>query len=188
MKRTVQLILMMCMLLMTQVALAAASGETIEEGADIASVKRLAIAYPDYFKEFDKEPTIEEFTQLVFDASKSARCYVISYDEIAAKIKAETLVDIKVLPKMEARKIYNEHVAKYADAYLIATVANYWRINFFGNIYKAGTNELLYSLQIQGGKDESSKSAGTYKRLAETFYKTFDTAAQEQMKKNKNKD
>ena len=106
---------------------------------------------------------------------------------MATKIKKDTGIDIKVLPKMDARKIFKEHVYKYADAYLLVTIANNSRVSMFCDVYAVNTNERIYSIQIQTGKSEDSKTTKAYKAMAEEFYKAFDKAVQtESKKKDKN--
>ena len=160
-----------------------AAAETIDNGAELARVKRLAIGYPDYYKTLEKEPTTEEFIKAIFDASKVARTYIISYDEMATHIKQDTGIDIKVIPKMDARRIFKEQVYKYADGYLIVTLANNSRVTMFCDVYAVNTNERVYSLQIPGNKSDDSKNFKSYKTLAEEFFRTFDRAAQAEAKK-----
>ena len=155
-----------------------AAAETIDNGAELARVKRLAICYPDYYKTLEKEPTTDEFIKAIYDASKVARTYIISYDDMATHIKQDTGIDIKVIPKMDARRIFKEHVYKYADAYLIVTLANN-----SSDVYAVNTNERVYSLQVPGNKSDDSKNFKAYKALAEEFFRTFDKAAQTEAKK-----
>ncbi|MBR1397586.1 MAG: coenzyme F(420) biosynthesis enzyme [Selenomonadaceae bacterium] len=189
MKTIFKTFLTFCMLMMMTVGLceAAASAETIDNGEEVAKVKRIAVAYPDYYKTLDTEPTISEFIELLYEASKGTKhFYVISYDEVADKIKADTGIDIKVLKNtMEARKIYKEHIYKYADAYVIVTLANNSRVTMFCDAYLANSNERIYSLQIQSGKRDSYKTTKEYKTLAEQFYKALDKAVQSEAKKLK---
>ena len=163
----------------------AASAETIDNGPELARVKRLAIAYPDYYKTLEKEPEMNDFINMLYEAAKVSRSYIISYDEMAAKIQQDTGIDIRVLPKMDARKIFKEHVYKYADAYMVATLANNSRISLFFDIYAVNTNEHIYSVQVQGGKSDETKNVKTYKTMAEECYRNFDKAAQSEAKKKK---
>ena len=166
----------------------AALAETVDDGAELARVKRLAIGYPDYFKTMEKEPTIDELLNALYDASKVSHNNITSYDDMATKIKRDTGVDIKVIPKMEARKIFKEHVYKYADAYLLVTVANNSRVSMFCDVYAVNTNERIYSIQIQTGKSDENKTTKAYKAMAEEFYKAFDKAVQTEAKKESKKD
>ena len=165
----------------------AALAETVDNGPELARVKRLAIGYPDYFKTLENEPTVDELLRNIAEAGKVSKNNIISYDDMATKIKKDTGIDIKVLPKMDARKIFKEHVYKYADAYLLVTIANNSRVSMFCDVYAVNTNERIYSIQIQTGKSEDSKTTKAYKAMAEEFYKAFDKAVQtESKKKDKN--
>ena len=180
-----KILTLVCMLTLWVGVCQAATAETIDNGEELARVQRLAIGYPDYYKMLEKEPTMNEFIETLFEAGKVSKSNIISYDEMATKIKRDTGVDIKVIPKIEARKIFKEHVYKYADAYLIVTVANNSRISLFCDVYAVNTNERVYSLQVQGSKSDDNKNAKTYKTMAEEFFRAFDKAVQTEAKKKK---
>lgn len=187
MKKIFSTLLLLAVMLTSTVAMAAFK-ETVSEGADIASIKRLAVALPMHYKVEETEPTVEEFTQIIFDASRAARCYVISYDEIAANIQRDTGVEIKNLQEEESRKIYKDNVSKYADAFVIVTTANNGKkVQFFFEIFDAKSGELVYILTTQNGT--IGKNSKDYGKACEDFYKKFDSAAEknlkEQQKKNK---
>ena len=182
MKKIVQVMLFVCLTVFgMQVAFANADKVTIPEGADIVSVKRLALAAPLYTPTKDA-PTKEELLASMYDASSVARCYVLSYDMVAADIQKNTGVDIKSLDRRQAAKVYKENVAADADAYVVLTVANNSRIVFFYDIYRSGTNELLYTYQIVANRSQKANME-TYKALSEQFYKNFERSANEQAKK-----
>ena len=70
MKKIVQMLLTVCMIVLSaQVAFANADKVTIQEGADITTVKRIAIAAPLYTPVDEKAPNKEMLTQIVADAS-----------------------------------------------------------------------------------------------------------------------
>ena len=171
MKKIVQAMLFICLTVFgMQVAFANSDKVTIPEGADIVSVKRLALAAPLY------TPTKDAPT------SNVARSYVLSYDMIAADIQKNAGVDIKALDRRQAAKVYKENVAADADAYVVLTVANNSRIVFFFDVYRSGTNELLYTYQIVANRSQKANTE-TYKALSEQFYKNFERSANEQAKK-----
>ncbi len=179
--------LLLAVLLLTSTAAFAAYNEEIPEGADIAAVKRLAITLPQHYKVEDAEPTTEEFAKLILEASKVARCYVISYDEIAANIQRDTGVDIKSLSDLDARKIYSENVAKYADAFLTVTTANNSKkVQFFFEVQNAQSGEMVYLLTTQSS--EIGKNSKDYLKACENFYKQFDKAAEQSIKNASKKD
>ncbi|MBR1580117.1 MAG: hypothetical protein IJ668_06430 [Selenomonadaceae bacterium] len=188
MKRLIQL-LTMAMMLMMSTACFAGQAETIEEGADLTKIDKLTICLPYYTKMLDEEPTTDELLKALAEAGKKAKGYeVISYNDLAREIKADTAIDIRRLPIPESKKVYKEYVDKYADAYLFVTIANNSRVNLFGSVYKAGTNELLYDFRIEGGKEKSSKTLRNYQTLAERFYEAFGAAKARQLKQSRGED
>ena len=154
MKKIVQVMLFVCLTVFgMQVAFANSDKVTIPEGADIVSVKRLALAAPLYTPTKDA-PTKEELLASMYEASNVARSYVLSYDMVAADIQKNTGL----------------------------TVANNSRIVFFFDVYRSGTNELLYTYQIVANRSQNANTE-TYKALSEQFYKNFERSANEQAKK-----
>lgn len=187
MKKIVKLLLVMClMLISSQAAFANADKETMQDGADITAVKRIAIGQPLYTPSSDSAPNKEILTQILYDASRVARTYVISYDEVANNIKKDTSTDIKALDRRQSAKILKDNVKNYADAYVILTVANNSRTSFFFDVYKADNNQLLYTYEIRANSNEGDTVA-TYTNLCEQFYKHFERSAQEQLKENSKK-
>ena len=187
MKKLLQMMVLMCVIVLgTQVAFANADKETLQEGADITAIHRLAIGMPLYQQNDEKAPNITMLTQIVYDSSRVARSYVVSYDAVAAGIQSKNSVDIKALDRRQAAKTFKENAADYADAYVILTVANNSRTTFFFDVYKAGTNQLLYTYEIQANRSEADTVA-TYTNLSEQFYKHFERSAVEQQKDNSKK-
>ena len=184
MKKIVQVMLFICLTVFgMQVAFANADKITIPEGADIVSVKRLALAAPLYTPTKDA-PTKEELLASMYEASSVSRSYVLSYDMVAADIQKNTGIDIKSLDRRQAAKVYKENVAADADAYVVVTVANNSYIVFFYDVYRSGTNELLYTYQIVANRSQKANME-TYKLLSEQFYKNFERSANEQAKEKK---
>lgn len=183
MRKLVQILVMLSMVVFaTQVAFAHSDKETIEEGADLTSIHRLAVASPRYFPVGKEDPTKEQLTDIVFKASRVARSYVVSYDSVAEGIRADKNLDIKVLDLKKAEQAFKENVSKYADAYVELWVANNSRTTFFFNVHRAGTNELLYVYEIRANRSDKDNEK-TFTTLSEQFYKHFEHAANEQQKK-----
>ena len=185
----VKRILTLLFMLMLMVGVCeAATAETVNNGAELARMQRLAIAYPDYYQTLEKEPSINEFINVLYEASKVSKSTIISYDEMATKIKQSTGIDIRVISKKDARKIFKEHVYKYADGYVFFTLANNSRLNLFCEVYVPNTNELAYVLRVEAGKSDESKNAKNYKTMAEEFYRAFDKAVQTEIKNKEKED
>lgn len=184
MRKIFSALLLTAMLLISSVTFAAYN-ETVPEDSDIASVKRLAIAFPRHYKTLDTEPTDVELAAIMESASRVARCYVISYDEIVANIKKDTGVDINELNYNEAQKVFEENVGKYADAYVIVTTAtNGKKVQYFFDVYKPD-EELVYSLTTQNR--DASRDLKGYTKACEEFYKKFDAAAEVKLKSDEKK-
>lgn len=184
MKKIFSALLLTAMLLISSVAMAAFQ-ETVPEESDIASVKRLAIAFPRHYKALDTEPTDVELASIMSGASRVARCYVISYDEIAANIKKDVGVDINELNYNEAEKVFEENVGKYADAFVIVTTAtNSKKVQYFFDVYKPD-GESVYSLTTQSA--DFSRDLKGYTKACEDFYKKFDVAAELKLKADEKK-
>ncbi len=179
MKKIFSVLLLMSMILISSSAFAAFN-ETIPEDSSISSVKRLAVAFPRHYKTMDTEPTAEELAEVMFYASKVARCYVISYDEIASAIKKDTGVDIKVLDVNKAEEVFEKNVGKYADAYVAVTTAtNSKKVQFFFDVKKPD-GELVYSFTSQNAM--YGRELKGYRKSCEDFYKQFDMAAEKKIK------
>lgn len=186
MKKFLAALTMSLVMFTSSIALAAYE-ETIEEDADLTTVNKIAVAFPNYYKMEDKEPTIDELTREIYEAGKySSTREIISYDDVAAAIRRDTGVDIYKLDVVEAEKVYNANVAKYADSYVVATFANNsGRPWIFYYIYNAADQKLMYAYSIQSKL--IGKNTKDYRKSAENFYKQFDNAATENLSKEERK-
>ena len=182
MRKMVQmLVALMMMVLSTQVAFANIDKATVVEGSDLNAVHRMAAAVPLY-TQVKGAPTLNEVSQTLYAASAVARnVVVLSDDMVAQNIMNDTHVNIKTLDRRQSVKVFKDNVAKYADAYVVTTVANNSRTIFFFDVYKAGTNELMYTYEIaENGGDKDD--VGTYLTMTQQFYKNFERSAQDQIR------
>ncbi len=183
MRKLVQALLVICMVVFSaQVAFARSDKTTIYEGADLSSIHRLAIGCPLYTPVAKEDPDNAALIEAVAKASKVARCYVIPYGDMVQGIRADKGIDIKALDRRKAAAEFKSSVAKYADAYVILTVANNSGLAFFFDIYKSGSDELLYTYQVNGNRSDKP-TVETYQALSEEFFKHFERSAKEQQKK-----
>lgn len=186
MKKIFSAVLLTAMLLVSSVAMAAFT-ETVPENSEIASIKRLAIAFPRHYKTMDTEPTAEELANIMANAARVARCYVVPYDEIAANIKKDTGVDIKELDVNKAQEVFEKNVGKYADGFVIVTTAtNSKKVQYFFDVTKADNGNLVYSLTTQTG--DIGRDLKGYTKACEDFYKKFDAAAEKNIKELEKKE
>jgi len=183
--------LLALMLLNLPTAMADSDKTTIQEGADITGIKRLAIGMPLYVPAEKGDPVKEELVDIIYKPHGKGRVYVLSYDNVAHEIISATNINIKILDKRKAAQIFVENAPKFSDAYVILTVANNRGIDCFFDVYKSGTNELLYTYQIATGTQAHGQELRTvYKDLAESFYINLDESIKAQIreaKKNENK-
>ena len=116
MKRLLQLSALVMVLAFSTVCFAGQK-ETIMDNADLRGIKKLTICLPYYTKMLEGEPTYEELLKGLAEASKKAKGYeVISYNDLAREIKADTAIDIRRLPVPESKKVYRQYVSKYAGS------------------------------------------------------------------------
>ena len=183
MKRFVQMALVLCLTLFAVQAGASPYSDkvTLPEGASITNVNRLAVGAPLYVQVEDTSPSIEILTQVVSDASRITHANIVTYDAVAAGIQTDKGIDIKALPRREAAKVFKENVASYADAYIILTVANNSRTTFFFDVYRSGSNELLYTYEVRANKSDGNTVA-TFAALSEQFYKNWQRSVEDQNK------
>ena len=182
MKNFLAAVAMLAIFLTSSVALAAYE-ENIEEGADLRTIKTMAVAMPNYYKMEDAEPTIAELTKKLYASGRDYSTHeIISYEDIAAAIRRDTGIDIYSIDPVEAEKIYNKHIAKYADTYMISTIANNsgkpW---LFFYVYNAADSTLLYTYSIQS--NIIGKNAKDYRKAADGFYKQFDQTSEKNLSK-----
>jgi len=168
--------LMMLAVFVTASVASAAFQENVEEDADLSTVKKLAIAMPNYYKEADTEPNMPDLIREIYNAGRlTSTIEIISYDDIAAAIRRDTGVDIFSLDVPEAEKVYNANISRYADAYVISTITNSAKIPWlFFYVYNAKDQKLMYTYSFQSRL--TGKNLRDYGKAAGEFFKQFDTA------------
>ena len=183
MKKFVQMALVLCLtLLAVQVSASPFTDKvTLPEGAVLTNVNRLAIGAPLYVQVENTAPSIDILTQIEADASNVTRANVVSYDTVTSDLQQSKGIDLKALPRRDAAKAFKDNVASYANAYVILTVANNSRTVFFFDVYRAGTNELLYTYEVRANKSDGNTVA-TFSKLSEQFYKNWQRSVEAQSK------
>ena len=187
MKKFLTALMMLAVFVTSSVAFAAFE-ETIEEDANLVAVKKMAIAFPNYYKTEDAEPEIYDFAKDVYNAGRfTSSREIISYEDVASAIRRDTGIDIHSLDVPEAEKVYNKNVGRYADSYVIVTVTNNSKRPWlFFYVYNAADGKLMYTYSIQS--NVLDKSAKDYGKAAEDFFKQFDTTAKKNMSKEERKE
>ena len=187
MKKFFAALIMLAVFVTSSIAFAAFE-ETIEEDANLVAVKKMAVAYPNYYKTEEAEPEIYDFTKDIYNAGRfTSSREIISYEDVAASIRKDTGIDIYSLDVTEAEKVYNQYVSRYADSYIITTVTNNSKRPWlFFYVYNAADSKLMYTYSIQS--NVLDKSAKDYGKAAEDFFKQFDTTAKKNMTKEERKE
>ena len=186
MKKILAALMMFAIFLTSSVALAAYE-ENIEDDADLVSVKKIAVAYPNYYKIEEAEPEIYDFARDIYNAGRfTSSREIVSYEDVASAIRRDTGIDIHSLDVPEAEKVYSQNVGRYADAYVITTVTNNSKRPWlFFYVYNAADSKLMYTYSIQS--NVLDKTAKDYGKAAEDFFKQFDETAKKNMSKEERK-
>ena len=188
MKKLFQIMLVACLMVLgTQAAFANSDKATVQEGADLTAVRSMAVASPLYMQGDETAPDKAMLTKILYDASHVATKYtVVSYDTMARHLKDDKKIDLAGMGRHQAAKAFKDNLAGYADSYVVLTVANNSKVIFFFDVYKTGTNQLLFSYQIQANSSEKNTVVG-YTTLCEQFYKHYERALTAQEKQTKKK-
>ncbi len=186
MKKIFSLLIMLAVFVASSSAFAAFE-ESIEDDVDLGAVKKIAVAYPNYYKLEEAEPEIYDLAKDIYNAGRfTSSREIVSYEEVAGAIRRDTGVDIYSLDTPEAEKVYQKNISRYADTYVITTVTNNSKRPWlFFYVYDAKDGKLMYTYSIQS--NVLDKSAKDYGKAAEEFFKQFDTTAKRNMSKEERK-
>ena len=179
--------LMMLAVFMTSSIAFAAYEESIEEDVDLNSVKKIAVAYPNYYKTEETEPEIGDFIREIYNAGRfTSSREIISYDDVVSSIRRDTGIDIHSLDVPEAEKVFTQNVKRYADSYVITTVTNNSKRPWlFFYVYDSKDSKLMYTYSIQS--NTLGKTSKDYGKAAEEFFKQFDNTAKLKLTKEERK-
>ena len=166
-------------------ALAYVETATPQEGQTIADVETLAIGAPLYMPKKGVPSRDEYIGVLNTMGAKILKDRIVTYSTVAQGIRQKTGKDVYSLDRIPAAKLYRDQVIDYADAYVVSTVTMSRRTVFFFDVYRAGTNDLLYSYELITDSDEPD-DVKTYSEMVGKFYKTF-VATQTTQKQEKEK-
>ena len=186
MKKFLALLMMLAVFAVSSSAFAAFE-ESIEDDVDLNSVKKMAVAYPNYYKLEEAEPEIYDLAKDIYNAGRfTSSREIVSYEDVAASIRRDTGIDIHSLDVPEAEKVFKQNIHRYADAYVITTVTNNSKRPWlFFYVYNAADSKLMYTYSIQS--NVLDKSAKDYGKAAEEFFKQFDTTAKKNLSKEERK-
>lgn len=179
--------LMMLAVFVTSSIASAAYEESIEDDVDLGAVKKIAVAYPNYYKTEEAEPEIYDLAKDIYNSGRfTSSREIVSYEDVAAAIRRDTGIDIYSLDIPEAEKVYAQHIKRYADTYVVTTVTNNSKRPWlFFYVYDANDSRLMYTYSIQS--NVLDKSAKDYAKAAEEFFKQFDETAKKNMNREERK-
>ena len=178
---------MMLAVFMTASLASAAFEENIEDDVDLGAVKKIAIAYPNYFKTEEAEPEIYDLTKDIYNAGRfTSSREIVSYEDVVAAIRRDTGIDIYSLDVPDAEKVYKQNISRYADTYVITTVTNSAKRPWlFFYVYDSNDSRLMYTYSVQS--NVLDKLAKDYAKAAEDFFKQFDETAKKNMSREERK-
>ena len=178
---------MMLAVFVTSSSALAAFEENIEDDVDLNAVKKIAVAYPNYYKIEEAEPEIYDLARDIYNAGRfTSSREIVSYEDVASAIRRDTGIDIHSLDVPEAEKVFNQNIGRYADSYVITTVTNNSKRPWlFFYVYNAADGKLMYTYSIQS--NVLDKSAKDYTKAAEDFFKQFDETAKKNLSKEERK-
>ena len=182
MKKFLAALAMLAVFITSSIALAAYE-ENIEDDANLGAIKKIAVAFPNYYKIEDAEPDIYDLARDIYNAGRfTSSREIVSYEDVASAIRRDTGVDIHSLDVVEAEKVYNQNVGRYADSYVITTVTNNSKRPWlFFYVYNSADSKLMYTYSIQSnGLDKTAKDYG---KAAEDFFKQLDETAKKNLSK-----
>ena len=204
MKKCLQLLLMLCVLVLgTQSAFAGGllggtgvSEDRVYNQDGMLKIKTLAIAAPIYNgPKTEGEPEVEDLPEILMEATladKKGVLNYISYRDVCQNIKVAKHIDILRLDRKKAFAEYKEAISKYADAYVIVTVSNGTsmndgtRLNLYFEVFDAKTNQIVYMYHKLAPKS-ATRDALLYTEIAKDFYTDF-IKAQEKVEEDKEKE
>ena len=186
MKKFLSALIMLAVFVASSSAFAAFE-ETIEDDVDLAAIKKIAVAYPNYYKTEEAEPEIYDLMKDIYNAGRfTSSREIVSYEDVAAAIRRDTGIDIHSLDVAEAEKVFKQHISRYADTYVITTISNgAKRPWLFFYIYNSADSSLMYTYSVQS--NVLDKIAKDYAKAAEDFFKQVDTTAKRNMSKEERK-
>ena len=204
MKKCLQLLLMLCILVLgTQSAFAGGllggtgvSEERVYDQEGMLKIKTLAIAAPIYNgPKTEGEPEVEDLPEILMEATladKKGVLNYISYRGVCQIINVCEHVDILRLDRKKPFGEYKEAIGKYADAYVVVTVSNGTsandgtRLNIFFDVYDANTSKVIFAYRKLAPKS-ATRDTLLYTEIAKDFYTDF-IKAQEQVEEDMEKE
>lgn len=184
MKKIMQMLLVICVMVGAAQIGFAKDRTWSDENFDLSSVHRMLILEPNYSR-FENGATSQDIMDMMYQEGVSSM-YMMQKSDLERNILRDTGVDIGKLDAKQAEKAINDHMEKYVDAYVVATVVHNKRVVLFFDVYSAKTKRLVFTDQVVAGGSDPDTIA-TYAKLTKNFYKDIQKEAKEQLKKKNKK-
>lgn len=177
-------LLLTALLLMAMATVAYAYDEKSKpiDGEKMVELTSLAIAPPWYSPKATTTMTNTELISLLDAGRVASKRTVVAYAQMTDNIFHDTHVDLRDLDRRLATQCFNEHVAKYAQSYVLLTVANDNRLTFFFDVYDTATGKQIYAYEFKAEKNDP-ENAETFTEAIDKFYKNYDWATNDERKK-----
>lgn len=180
MKKLVQIFVTACMLVFSAQCAFAAEYMEVTEGADLTNIETIAIAKPHYTPT-QKDPAATELLKAMVKGGDVPFFKIVPYEDIELKFLREKNVDLNAIDSRLAAEYFAKNTAGVADVYVIATVTTASKKFIFFELYKAGTDELLFQHQIE--VNQKQLSFDLFEDAAHSFYVLLHDTQTQQMKK-----
>lgn len=175
MKKIITLLAMVCLFALGAQTAFAADKTTVVDAEKFVQTNSLSIGLPLYSPKSDQgEPTSDDFVQIMGKASAVVKNHKIyTYRELGQAINKDHQVNIFTLERKQATKVFKDYVDKYTDGYVVCTVANDLNVVFFFDVYKSGTNELLYTYEVTMGR-HFGRGSECFMEASKAFFTAYE--------------
>ena len=162
---------MAMMIMLTGSTVSAKSSAWMQEGYDFTAPQAALIDSLNYMPNKDDFLTPDEIYGVIMGEVKKS-LYIKTRDASQYKaVLAEKNVDLAVLSKRDAKKVYTENMKGYVDIRVVPTLINKSRPVLCIEVFDVATNKLVYSDQFVEGK---GSSAEIYETLTKQFCEDFN--------------
>lgn len=185
MKKIVMLFVFVCMVfLQAQVGLAADKVWS-DDDFRLSSIHRLYLnEYEMNYSPSGTSPKISEIADMFYQNGMAAKYFVLPDADFSRFLLRDGKIDLTALQGADLKKTVREHVADYADAYVVMTIVHNNRVVIFYDVYAAQTGKMVFSYQVVAGSGDDD-NLRTYEGLTKRFYQALEKETKVQAKKKK---
>lgn len=169
-KKIVMIVVAMLMMLSAGTVFAK-SAAWVQEGYDFPAAQSALIDSLSYVPNKTDTLTPDEIYQAIVEEMKES-LYIKTRDVSQYQaVLADKNIDLTVLDKKEAKKVYADNLNGYVDIRIVPTLINKARPILFVDVFDVATNKLVYSDQFDSGK---GNSIDLYQKMTNEFCKDFN--------------